>query len=366
MKRLAAGLVAWLALSLALLQPAVARCPTSDAIESARAIVREIMKTHSLPGLSAAVAVDGKIVWSEGFGEADLENHVPVRTTTRFRLASVSKMITVAAVARLVEEGRLDLDSPVQRYVPGFPEKPWPITTRQLAAHTAGIRHYEDDDPIDRCNRPFNSLVEGLAIFKDDPLLFEPGTGHAYSSYGFNLIGAVVEGASGKDYLAYVREAVLEPLGMRHTVADRNQPLIEGRARFYELGSDKQVVNAPCIDVSYKWPGGGMLATAEDVVRLGSAFLEPGFLRPETLKLVFTPFRLASGEETDRHEGLGWRITTKEGGGRVFQHSGSQEGARAYAYLDEDSKVAVAFLSNLYAMYGEAEAAKIASYFGAR
>ena len=115
---------------------------------------------------------------------------------------------------------------------------------------------------------------------------------------------------------------MLDPLGMRHTVADRNKPVIEGRARFYEMGDDKQVVHATCIDVSYKWPGGGMLATAEDVVRLGSAFLKPGFLKPETLTLVFTPLRLASGEESPRHEGLGWRIVTREDGGRVFQHSG--------------------------------------------
>ncbi len=352
-----------LLLGLGLWQPAVAQDAPNDAIQKARVAVREVMKTHSLPGMSAAVAVDGRIVWSEGFGEADLESHVPVSSTTRFRLASVSKMITVAAVARLVDEGRLDLDAPVQKYVPDFPEKPWPVTTRQLAAHVAGIRHYRDDDPIADCNKPFPTLVEGLKIFRDDALLFEPGTAHSYSSYGYNLIGAVVEGASGKDYLTYVREAVLEPLGMRHTVADRNEPIIEGRARFYELGPDKQVVNAPCIDVSYKWPGGGMLATADDVVRLGSAFLKPGFLKPETLKLVFTPLRLASGEESPRHEGFGWRTTIKEDGGRIFQHSGSQEGARAYAYLDENSGVAVALLSNMYGMYGEKEAGEIAAYF---
>ncbi len=350
-------------LSLGLGQPAVAQEARSEAVAKARAVVLEIMKTHSIPGMSAAVAVNGKIVWSEGFGEADLENHVPVRTTTLFRLASVSKMITVAAVARLVEEGRLELDAPVQKYVPDFPEKPWPVTARQLAAHVAGIRHYRDDDPISDCNKPFPTLVEGLKIFQDDALLFQPGTAHSYSSYGYNLLGAVVEGASGKDYLAFLQEGVLDPLGMRHTVADRNKPVIEGRARFYEVSDDKQVVNATCIDVSYKWPGGGMLATAEDVARLGSAFLKPGFLKPETLKLVFTPLRLASGEESPRHEGLGWRIVTREDGGRVFQHSGSQEGARAYAYLDENSGVAVALLSNMYGMYGEKESGEIAALF---
>ena len=111
------------------------------AITKARALVAELVRAQEIPGLSVAVARKGTVVWSEGFGLADVESGVPVTPLTRFRAGSVSKVLTAAGVAKLVEEGRLDLDAPVQRYVPEFPKKPWPITTRQLAAHTAGIRH---------------------------------------------------------------------------------------------------------------------------------------------------------------------------------------------------------------------------------
>ncbi len=251
----------------------------------------------------------------------------------------------------------------MQRYVPSFPQKQYPVTTRQLAGHLAGIRHYSDNDPISDCNKSFETVLEGLQIFQNDPLLFKPGTKHTYSSYGFNLIGAVIEGASGKDFLNYVRDAVLEPLGMRNTVADRNRSIIEGRTRFYERGADKQINNAPCIDSSYKWASGGMLSTAEDLAHLGSAFLRPGFLKRETLAVVFTPQRLALGEESPMHEGLGWRIKKKEGGGRVFHHGGTIEGGRAFILLDEKSGVVVVLLSNMFAPYGESEAGEIASMF---
>ncbi len=166
-------------------------------IEQAGNYVRDLMKKQSLPGFSAAVAIDGKLVWTEGFGEADLESHVPVRTTTKFRLGSVSKLLTAAAVARLYEDGRLDLDLPVQRYVPSFPQKQYPITTRQLAGHLAGIRHYRDSDPLYSA-KYYKTVLEGLTIFQDDPLLFEPGTKYEYSSYGYNLLSAVVEARRAK------------------------------------------------------------------------------------------------------------------------------------------------------------------------
>ena len=118
----------------------------AEAIAKARASVTELARAQQIPGLSVAVARNGVVVWSEGIGVADVEQRVPVTTATRFRLGSVSKVLTAAGVARLVEDGKLDLDVPVQQYVRGFPITPWPITTRQLAAHTAGIRHYSDDD----------------------------------------------------------------------------------------------------------------------------------------------------------------------------------------------------------------------------
>lgn len=331
-------------------------------IQQARAFARELLESNHLPGLSVAVAQRGQIIWSEGFGFADLEQDVPVTPLTRFRVGSVSKVITAAAVARLVEEGRLNLDAPIQKYVPSFPAKPWPITTRQLTGHLAGIRHYLDkDEAIFKEAKHFSSITQALSLFQDDPLLFEPGTSYAYSSYGWNLVGAVVEGATQEEFLRYLQRAVFEPLGMRHTLADHPHQLVPHRTRFYANTPTGGHQHASHVDNSYKWAGGGLLSTAEDLVIFGSAHLQPGFLRKETLALLFTSQKLKSGKETG--VGIGWRIGVSPQGRRIFHHRGAIEGGRTMLMLFPDSQLVVALLANTYADFAEEQAAQLGEIF---
>ncbi len=229
----------------------------ADAIAHARLLAQAMADESRTPGLSLAVGVDGEIVWSQGFGYASVEQRTPVWEETKFRIGSISKPLTAAAVALLYEQARLDLDAPVQRYVLTFPEKRWPITTRQLAGHLAGIRHYRDQEFLG--NQRYPTVLDGLKIFQDDTLLFEPGTRFSYSSYGWNLISAVVEGAAGESFLSYMQRQVFEPLGMEHTVADHTDSIIPQRTEFYNRDNNRRVLNAPFVDNSYKWAGGGFL-----------------------------------------------------------------------------------------------------------
>ncbi|PYP69253.1 MAG: hypothetical protein DMD36_10665 [Gemmatimonadetes bacterium] len=312
------------------------------AVARARAIVCDQL-AGKIPGLQVAVAVGGKLVWSEAFGYADLAREVPVTAETQFRIGSVSKPLTAAAVALLYEQGKLDLDAPVQRYVPSFPDKGYPITTRQLAGHLAGIRHYRGDEFLR--NRHFDTVLEGLAIFQGDSLLSPPGTKFSYSSYGWNLISAVVEGAAGQDFLTYMSRNVLRPLGLTHTAPDRVDSLIPNRTRFYERGADSGFVPAPPVDNSYKWAGGGFLSTAEDLVRFGSALLEPGFLKAATLELLFTSQKTTAGEPTGY--GVGWFVATDGRGHRWVSHGGSSVGGTTAFGVDRDSRIVIAITSNL-------------------
>src|SRR5712671_8010285 len=166
----------------------------ADVVAGERTLVCQRLATQ-IPGVQVAVAVNGKLVWSEGFGYADAERQQPVTRETQFRIGSVSKPLTATAVVLLYERGKLDLDVPVQRYVPSFPDKGTPITTRQLGGHLAGIRHYQGDEFT--LNQRFPTVTAALAIFQNDSLVAKPGTRFSYSSYGFNLISAVVESASG-------------------------------------------------------------------------------------------------------------------------------------------------------------------------
>jgi len=312
------------------------------AVAKARAVAQQILE-HGVPGLALAVAVDGKIVWSDGFGYADLEERVPARATTKFRIGSVSKPLTAAALMHLVEAGKLDLDAPVQKYVPSFPDKGAKITPRMLAGHLAGIRHYNQADES-RPERHYDTVLEGLKIFQDDPLVAAPGTKFSYSSYGYNLLSAVIEGAAGESFLGYMQRVVFDPLGLRATIADDPAQIIAQRSRFYRVAKDKPLQNAPFVDNSYKWAGGGFLSTAEDLVRFGSSLLQPGFLKAGSLTLLFTPQKTSSGQETTY--GIGWDISRSKSGKRIYAHSGGSVGGTTWLIVYPDKRVVAAFVCN--------------------
>lgn len=321
-----------------------------DAIARSRTVIADSMKTQSIPGLSIAVAVDGKIVWSEGFGLADLENRVPVTPATRFRIASVSKLFTAAAMARAHDQGKLDLDAVVQRYVPNFPRKDHDITVRQLVGHLSGIRHYRRDpdetkDEFYNRKEYYKSVTDGLKVFQNDPLDFPPGTKYGYSSFGYALLSAAIEGATGQDFLGYVREQVFDPLKMRSSSADDNRKIIPGRVRFYSLDGNEELINAPYIDRSYSWAGGGFLSNAEDLARFGSALLSDGFLNEGTRKQTFTSQRTSDGHETG--VGFGWRIGKDKAGRTIYFHPGENVGGRSYLAVYPEKRLVVAMLHNL-------------------
>lgn len=312
----------------------------------------------ALPGLAVAVAVDGKTVWDEGFGYADVERKIAASPATRFRIGSLSKLITAATVAQLAAKRVLDLDAPVSRYVPRYPAKAHPITLRQLAGHTAGVRHYAPKDFMGGLSGGPGAL-RGLDVFIDDPLLFEPGTKYAYSSYGYYLLGAAVEGATGRPFEDAARIQVLDPLRLRDTVPER-EGADPGRAAFYARGQGGMLVVLAASAPGARLPAGGFLSTARDLARFGSAHLHPGHFDRATLGLFFTPVRLRSGESTG--VGFGWRIA-EEGIRRIYHHGGAMDGCRAFLLIDPTARVVVALVANLQADFGEPEARALATSF---
>ena len=206
---------------LALAQPAPVRSPSPSpspaglapaAVRAVEAAISATMSAEHIPGLSVAVVTHGEVQWSSGYGQSDVENAVPASAETVYRLASVSKPITAVAAMQLAEQGKLDLDAPVQKYVAVFPQKPWPVTTRALLGHLAGIRHYAEGEF--ESTRHYNTLMEALHLFQDDPLVQEPGTKYLYSTYGYTLVGVVVEAIVGTPFAEQVKKAVFEPAGM--------------------------------------------------------------------------------------------------------------------------------------------------------
>ena len=332
------------------------------AADSGRAALSRLRSAEGIPGLSVAVLVDGQIVWSEGLGYADLENRTLATPLTRFRIGSVSKPVIAAALGLLVEQGRLDLDQPVQTYVRDYPRQRWPITTRQVAGHVAGIRHYAGPQEM-LSSRHYRDVRQALGIFERDSILFEPGTRYNYSTYGFNLLSAVVEGAGGEPFLAYMQRHVFAPLALRSITAEHVDSLITWRARFYERGADGRVTNAPFVDNSNKWAGGGFISNSEDLARFGWAHVAGTLMKPATVALLTTTQKLRSGEATGY--GIGWSTgTDSTTGRRWYGHTGSSVGGRAVLLVFPDQKVVVAALANLgQAPMSNALASRIAAPF---
>jgi CubicO group peptidase (beta-lactamase class C family) len=317
----------------------------AQAIAEARLIIDSLVRARNVPWLSIAVSVDGAIVWSEGFGYADVEQRSPVTATTKFRIGSISKPFTAAAMGLLYEEGKLDLDAPVQRYVPSFPEKPkGTITPRLLAGHLAGVRHYLPDGSDNFITERYDDVVAALELFQRDTLLFEPGSKYSYSSYGWNLLSAVVQEAAGEKFLDYMRESVFRPLDMRHTVADHTDSIIVGRTGFYVRTRGGFVINAPYVDNSYKWAGGGFLSTPEDLLKFARAHLEGTLLKPETVRLWWTSQQTTDGEATGY--GIGWRVG-EWNGRHTVGHGGGSVGGNSRLVIFPDEKVALAVTTNI-------------------
>ena len=357
--------------------PAVGQLPQrahADAIAAARGVLQQERSELGIPAISAAVAIDGIIVWSAGIGYADLENRVPATAGTLYRTGSVSKPLTAAAVVQLATTGKLDLDAPIQRYVPSFPEKRYPITTRLLAGHIAGIRHYQGMESLTAGQRHYDDVIEALEIFADDPLLFAPGERYSYSSFAWNLISAVVQRAAGREFLSYMQDNVFDPLGMTHTFADDPRVVIPNRAGFYSF-YEGRVINAPFVDNSYKWAGGGFISSVEDLVRLGSAHLGDDFLSNQARELLFTSQRTTDGQETGY--GIGWRVerlgdlfadeSTEASDAfadhQVMHHGGSSVGGRAFLLLVPEAELVVAVLVNFGRLRSGLTAARIAHAF---
>jgi CubicO group peptidase (beta-lactamase class C family) len=315
----------------------------AESIEASRRLIEKWMHETGAPAALVTVSRGGRTIWSEAFGCASLELQVPASPRTRFRIGSVSKPLTSTAMALLVEDGKLDLDAPVQRYVPDFPVKAWPITTRQVAGHLSGIRHYVAGEFENQ--RHFDTVRAGLAMFEKDALIFEPGSKYGYSSHGYNLLSAVLEGASGERYLDLMDRRVFGPAGMKETAADDPFRIVPNRAAFYTReDASGDVRNVLWVDNSYKWASGGFVSTTEDLVRFANVLAAGQLVKPETLRLLWTSLETRDGKETGY--GLGWSVAPDEKGRQRVWHSGGAQGGTAYLLLYPDEGLVVAMLVN--------------------
>lgn len=302
--------------------------------------IDSVVANQGIPGLAIAVSQNEKIIWKQGFGMADLEQHVSVNPeTTKFRIASISKALTSVGLGLLIQEGKLIADSSIKFYLKDFPDKKYKPTVRQVAGHIGGVRHYQGNENESAVR--YQSVKHGLSIFENDSLLFKPGDKYHYSSYGFNLISAVMEQVSGEPFLNYMEEKVIRPLGMNQTVPDYTNQLIFNRGRYYLKGG----MNAPYVDNSYKWAGGGYLSTSTDLLRLGNCMINGTLIKPAIINELTTSQKLNDGAETGY--GMGWFSGQDKTNRKFFGHSGGAIGGTSNLVIYPQQKLVIVILTNI-------------------
>jgi len=342
--------------------------PWGDAAERARQIVRAALAEQNVPGFSVAVGASGEVVWAEGFGYANIETRAPITPNNVFRIGTASKVLTSAGVGLLLEQGALNLDEVIQRRVPEFPEKAWPVTLRQLMAHTAGVGNDSGDEgPLfgTHCDRP----VDAFSAFADRALLFEPGAEYRYSNYGWIVVSAAVEAAAEEPFLNFMRKRVFDPLGMQSTVPDSTTAPLPEQATFYFPGFAGDPRYGPDVmrDVDYSCYAGAsvFLSTPSDMVRFALGIRAGNLLQPATIEQLQSEQKITSGAGTGY--ALGWDLETaliNGGEVRVIGHDGDQlDGQVSSLVTFPGTDVVVSVISNMSYSKANEVALKIAEAF---
>lgn len=311
----------------------------------AQHLLSSIQEITGVPGMSATVSKEGEIIWSGTAGHMDATKKNPVDAQTKFRIASISKLFTVALILKLAEEGILDLDADIKTYVPEWPDHDGAvITPRQLAAHISGISHYGAGDRYDPW-RQYNSLTEALAVYAHKPLQSLPGETYSYSSYGYALMGAAIENATGASFADNLYVFLLQPLGLDSTFVENIGALPENSSELFSATGSSIARN----NQQHVVGATGILGTPSDLVKFASAYSAGTIISPELVAMSWAPTLLNDGQpnETERYEvGFGWRIGKDWDGRSVFHHAGTTPGARSILSVNRDEGTAVALLSN--------------------
>lgn len=328
-------------------------------ISRAREIVLPLLEEY--PGLSVSVGVGREMVWSEGLGYADIAERIRVTPSTRFRIYSLSKPLTASVAASLWEEGALDLDAGIDKYLGSLPDYYVNVTARQLIGHIAGVRHYRDGEWMSFSSSGCSSPSEALDAFINDPLISDPGESYEYSSFGYVLLSAVIDSAWGGGFQECVRETILKPAWMHNTDLELSSSVGPGVVTFYEPAVFGRVMKAVEVDNSCKWGAGAFLSTSDDLARFGLALLGGRIVGDETLEMIFTPIHPSSGEPSNY--AFGWGVGASEDGRVYAAHSGGAVGGRGAICLLPDEDIVVVLLANMDGEPLTDEAARVAAVF---
>lgn len=309
-------------------------------------VAADALRDGLVPSVSIAVAHGPTVVVEKTYGRSDLEHDVAASNATIYRVASITKQFTAAAILRLMESGRVDLDADILQYVPEFHSRGRRITIRQLLNHTSGIQNMTDVPAFPSKERLELTDAEALAIFQDEPPNFPPGENFLYNNSGYYLLAMVIERLTGESYAEHLKRTVFEPLGLRSTSACDDARIVPHRARGY-LVANGLLQNGPFISQSLPKGGGNLCSTAHDLVLWARALAGGRVVSPQSYALMTTPATLTDGRQIGY--GLGLFLSEVEGRAEILHGGDFGSFTSVLAWYPADD-VAVAVLQNSGAM----------------
>lgn len=289
-------------------------------------------------GVSAAI-IDPTRSWGAVAGYSDRESSKPTQMATLFRLGSVSKQVAATAVMQLVDQGKLDIDLDVRNYVPNFPEPDGTVTLRQLLNHTSGVRHYAlgKNESLYK----FTPTEKALDMFVNDPRIGKPGEKFSYSTHAFTVVVAAIEKASEMKYTDYIRQNISQGTSLDCELLTDNKP---ARSMLYLKTKEAPRLETKREDNSWKFGGGGLESTAQDLAKFGVNVLNSKLVSEKSRDAMWTKQKTSDGKEFNY--GLGWGLP--ESG--LVEHSGGQQGCSCYLLIDTKRQVVVAVMCNTNSM----------------
>ena len=319
--------------------------PAQDkSVPQAQELLTSAVTAGQCAGMAAGFTVKGEILWMGSAGARDLKQGETFEPQTLTRIASITKPMTAVAVLQLFEQGKISLDEPIQTYLPDFPRKQaGEITVRHLLQHASGIPGYESGK--ERENKiHYANLQDAMRIFQDRDLLQSPGQAFHYSTYGYVVLGLLIEQVSGMDYASYLQKNIWEPAGMLDTGIEQFGQEYEGKSALYHLRSGKKIKATKPTDLSDRIPGGGVYSNVEDLLKFGQAIMDQKLLKAATLSMMWEDSGL---KQSGNAYGMGWYLYGKNPRyGQVYGHNGAQTGASSFLMLLPEQETAIVVLSN--------------------
>lgn len=326
--------------------PVPAQTPDLERIAAvADSMASAQMAGGAVPGMTIAVAHNGEVVFTRGYGSADVEMGVAASPESVYKIGSITKQMTAAIVMRLVEAGRISLDDPITKYLPGYPVQGHHVTVRHLLNHTSGIKAFrvmnEENRQRFRADLTYQDIVN---LYGSQPFEFEPGTAYAYNNTAFYLLGEIITRVTGTPYAEYVERELIQPLGLGQTVYCDDSRVIPNRVRGYEFEGGR-LVNARYLSIRNASAAGALCSTAADLVRWTGLLHGGRVVPPASLRQMTAPTVLAAGDTS----GYGFGLQLDELGGhpKVFHTGGVNGFVSMLSHYPQDGLTVAVLINSL-------------------